>query len=515
MNHFASLWEQVQSELHGMWQRRWVGIAAAWAIAVIGAAGIGLLKDRYEASARVYVDTQTVLKPLMAGLAFQPDIDQQVKMLARTLISHPNVEQILKSPEVGLDQPSAVKLDQAVEKLKSQIKFEPSGQNLYSISYRDADGARARRLVEKLVTLFVESNAREKQRDSKEASRFIDEQIASYESKLSEAENRLKDFKLRNFGVTGVANQDYFARISALSDDVTKLRLELTAAEQSRDALRKELAREDPQLPPESMPAGAQPLLTETETRLEAQRKQLDDLLRRYTEQHPDVVAVRRTIAQLEAQRRADLDARKARGSGNAATNPVYQQLRLSLATAEANVASLRTQLGVQSGRLADARGMASRVPQVEAELVQLNRDYDIIRKNYDQLVARREAASLGVKIDQSSGLTDFRVVEPPQTAPTPVFPSRRILAALVLLLAIAGGLAAAYAMSRFARTVINAKALAELSRRPVLGTISVVSNDERVAAVRRERTAFAGAAGFFLVANLAWLAWVVVSSRI
>ena len=105
--------------------------------------------------------------------------------------------------------------------------------------------------------LFVTSGTLSKQRDSQDASKFIDEQIKANETKLTEAENRLKDFKLRNFGVSGTGNQDYFARISALSDEVSRLRIALSAAEDSREAIKRELAREEPLLPVAATAANA------------------------------------------------------------------------------------------------------------------------------------------------------------------------------------------------------------------------------------------------------------------
>ena len=80
-----------------MWRRRWIGIAVAWLVAIVGAAGLAWLRDRYEASARVYVDTKTVLRPLMRDLAVEPDLDQTVGLLARTLITRPNVELLMTS----------------------------------------------------------------------------------------------------------------------------------------------------------------------------------------------------------------------------------------------------------------------------------------------------------------------------------------------------------------------------------------------------------------------------------
>ncbi|HWP20757.1 MAG TPA: XrtA system polysaccharide chain length determinant [Burkholderiaceae bacterium] len=506
----------IRAVLRGTWRRRWVGLAAASLVALLGIAGVALIEDRYEATSRVYVDTQSVLKPLMAGLAFQPDIDQQVRMLARTLISRPNVERLMDAPDIALAPADPRKREKAVMRLMEKIKVTPSGGgNLYTVSYRDTDPERARRLVESLVNLFMESSIGTKTRDSLEASRFIDEQIAEYEQKLVEAENRLKDFKLRNFGVSGVSNQDYFTRISELSDQVGRLRIELSAAEQSRDALRRELSSEDPQLPLESLPVNGAIPVSEIDARLDAQRRQLDDLLRRYTEEHPDVVATRRTIAQIEEQKRRESLA-KGDGKGRgAATNPVFQRIRMSLADAEANVASLRTQLHAQQSRLDQTRALATRIPQVEAELAQLNRDYDVIRKNYEQLVARREAASLGVKIDQSSQLTDFRLVEPARVSPTPVFPNRKVLAVLSVLAAIGAGIATAFGLAQLSPSFDSERALRELSGRPVLGTVSLVLNNSMRVARRRALVGFSGAVGLFLVANAGWLAWVAIQGRL
>lgn len=501
-----------------MWRHRWIGAGVAWVIAILGMVIVLLVPDRYEATARVFVDTQTVLKPLMAGLAFQPDIDQQVKMLARTMITRPNVELLMKSPNVGFPPAAPAEHDREVERLKSRIRFESSGGgNLYTISFRDTDQQRARRFVDGLLELFVASGSSAKQRDSAEAGRFIDEQISSYEAKLADSENRLKEFKLKHFGVTGTSNQDYYARTAALTDEVNKLRLELSAAETSRDALRRELSSEDPQLPSESMPAAlTPPAPSEIEVRLQTQRRALDDLLRRYTDNHPDVVTTRRMIGQLEAQQRAEQAAQAAgKSRGTAATNPVYQKLRVSLAESEATVASLKSQISVQQGRLEQVRSQASRIPQVEAELAQLNRDYDVIRKNYEQLVARREAASLGLKLDQSASMAEFRVVEPPQVGATPVLPGRRLLAPLVVLLALGSGLGAAFGMSHLKSVVDDEQSLRDLIRRPVLGLISVVNGAAAQAKYRRERQVFVLVSVLFGIANSVWLVWATKSSSV
>ncbi|WP_310463083.1 XrtA system polysaccharide chain length determinant [Sphaerotilus sp.] len=499
-----------------VWQHRWMAVAVAWIVALAGALVVWVVPERHEARARVYVDTQTVLRPMMVGLAFQPDIDQQVRMLGRTLISRPNVERLVNNPAIGLDKLEPGQLDGQIETLMKSIKVElTGGNNLYAISYRDQDPIRARKLVEVLVGMFMESGLDTKRKDSAEASRFIDEQIKLYESKLTEAENRLKDFKLKNMSVAATTNQDFFARIQVLADDVNRLRVALGAAEQSRDATRRELGNEEPNLPVAA--ASAVSLTPDLDSRVETQKRQLDEMLRRYTEEHPDVLTTRRIISQLEDQRRRELDALKSSNSAvrraAAATNPVFQRLRLNLADAEANVASLRSQLGTQQARLEEIRAQSNKVPQAEAELVQLNRDYEIMRRNYDQLVQRREAASLGVKIDQTSSMADFRLIEPPRVLPTPVFPSRIQLAIGVMLLAVASGIAAAYAQTLLSPVFSSERELREFTKRPVLGSLLKVEDPRDRDLERQDRLKLAGVMGLFVLANVGWVAWISLRS--
>jgi polysaccharide chain length determinant protein (PEP-CTERM system associated) len=524
---------QAKELMREVWRSRWLAVGVAWGASVLLGLGVLTVKDRYEASARIYIDTQSVLKPLMVGLAFQPDIEQQLRMLGRTLISRPNVEVLRASSEIGWDNKDSEdpkKREAEVESLMKAIKMTPggSGTNTYAISYRDTDPQRAERLVGQLVKMFVNSGADNKRRDSQDARKFIEEEIREHEAKLVASENQLRDFKLKNFGVTGVSSQGYFARMSALSEEVDKLRLEYSAAEQSRDALKRELSSEAQQLPAQALGGSATapaPLVSEYEARLDTARKQLDELLRRYTDEHPDVVSTRRTIAQLELQKRQDLDTQRralaAEGPKGptamaaAATNPVYQKLRISLAEAEASVASLRVRLGTQQARLNETRALASRTPQIEAEFSQLNRDYDIIRKNYEQLVSRRESASMGVKIDESSPLAEFRIIDPPRAAPAPVFPNRLSLAALAAVLAIAAGIGAAILRGRLRPVVGTAKALRELSGRPVLGSVSLLMNPQALRAQRASAMSLAAAAGGLMLVQLAWVAWVAMQGKV
>ena len=513
--------QQLVVILRSMWLRRWAGLAVAWVAAVVGLFVVSRIPDRYEAEARVYVDTQTVLKPLLSGLAVQPDVNQQVTMMARTLITRPNVEKLIRSSDMDLGVKNPKEMDGLVEDVTRRLKLSGGGrENIYDISFRDTNPALAKRVVQNVVSMFVESGLGDKKRDADTARRFLDEQIKTYEKQLLEAEDRLKNFRLRNLGVAGAgSNTDYVSRFGGLNDEIGKVRMDLRAAEQSRDAIKRELAGEDPVMLPEpGSTTGGSPV-PEIDSRIETQRRQLDELLRRYTDQHPDVVATRRLITQLEDQKRQELEARKKSaaatpGRYSASTNPVFQQLKISLAEQEANVAALRARLSELQGRMDAMRASAGQVPQVEAELAQMNRDYEVLRKNYEALVARRESAKMAEGADATAGMADFRVIDPPRVSPTPVFPNRLVFIAMALGAALGAGVVASFILSQLFPRIQDAKSLRTLTNRPVLGSVSLLLDAPMVRKERVLNVAFVSGLGALVLMFGAWLGWIAMVSQ-
>ncbi|HEX4884146.1 MAG TPA: XrtA system polysaccharide chain length determinant, partial [Casimicrobiaceae bacterium] len=236
--------EQLRRVLQEMWHRRWIGLAMAWVVALIAITVTFRIPEQFEASARVYVDTDSILQPLLSGLAVHPNVEQQVAALSRTLINRPNVEKVVRSVDLDIRARNDVERGEIVDRVMKSIKMSNAGNNLYFISYYDPNPEQGRRVVQALLTIFMESSLGDKRQDTRAAVRFLDEQIKHYEGTLSAAENRLKEFKLRYMGVTEKDN--YFARVAAIGEQIAQAQLELSSAMQSRDAYKKELAGEQP-----------------------------------------------------------------------------------------------------------------------------------------------------------------------------------------------------------------------------------------------------------------------------
>lgn len=489
------LLRQVVDHLRAMWLYRWWGLGAAWIVGIVAGVVIFFIPDRYESSARIYVDTQSMLKPLMSGLAFQPNIDQQVVMLSRTLISRPTVERLIQMADLDITAKTKQQREALIEKLMTTLRIQSAGRdNLYTLSYRDESPERAKRVVQSLMSIFVESGLGDKRKDTDAARRFIEEQIKAYEAKLEEVENKRKEFKLRHMEILGGAGKDFVGQISGVSELLKQARLDLREASNSRDALKRQLVGEDPVLLPAN--GASNVTIPEIDGRIEVQKKALDGLLQRYTDSHPDVVGVQRVISQLQAEKAKAIEESRKRDGGEALQingNPVFQQMKVSLAESEARVASLEARVSEYEGRLQQLKDSARMVPELDAEFAQLNRDYDTYRRNYDLLVSRRESASMSAELESTSGVAEFRLIDPPSLPSRPAAPNRIRLMLMAAIGAVAAGFGISFVASQVRPTVLDGRVLREVSGLPVLGMVSMIPSPERLQKERRWSLAFYG----------------------
>jgi polysaccharide chain length determinant protein (PEP-CTERM system associated) len=244
----------------------------------------------------------------------------------------------------------------------------------------------------------------------------------------------------------------------------------------------------------------------EIDARIEAQKKSLDALLQRFTEQHPDVLAARRLIRELEEQKKREVAelrrAAMATASPTAAptSSLAYQELSRMLAAADVQVATMRARVSEYQARVAQARSRLKDAPRIEAESAQLNRDYAIHKKAYEDLVARRESATMSGNLENVSGLADFRLIDPPRVSPKPVAPNRFMLLAAALVAALAAGLAAAFAATQIWPVFHRSAELRDRFKLPLLGVVSLVMTDEDQRRERWDLVRFAAASGSLVI---------------
>jgi polysaccharide chain length determinant protein (PEP-CTERM system associated) len=501
--------DQVLDEVRGAWRFRWYALAAAWAVCVMGWLAVFTMKDMYEATARVFVDTRTALRPLLQGLAVESDVDSQLNLVRQAMLGRPELERVARETDLDLQATTPEQRATLIDALRSRITIQGGAPNressggLFVISYQDPMRDKSVEVVDKLLNSFVEDTLGGKREGSESAQRFLRAQISDYERRLSEAEQRLATFKKRNVGVMPGEQGDYFARLQSEMDAVKKAQAMLGVATRRRDELQRQLRGETPFVASTGMNSGSTGASKgaggDTASRIQEAQTRLDELLLKFTDRHPDVVATRETLAQLRQRQQTEIEALRrgdpsAVAAAGAATNPVYQSIQLQLNQTEVEIAALRGELSDRQQKVAQLRQLVDTVPEVEAEFARLNRDYDVTRAQYTALVDRLEKARLSEQAE-ATGVVKFEIIDPPSAAYEPAAPNRPRLLAMVLFAGLAVGGGVAYLLHQMRPVFNNPRVLSEVTGQQVLGAVSMTWLDRDKAQNRFRQFAFGGAA--------------------
>ena len=524
------LLNQFLDEVHGAWRFRWLAVATAMAVAVIGWLIIFSLPDRYEAEASVFVDTRTPLKPALQGLTVEQDVDSQLNFVRQSLLAGPQLQRVAdKAGVLGYSRGDPRLQEQLLTDMSRRIDISAHSANgrdedlrtagsIYRIVYQDRNRARALRVVTILLDTFVTETLGGKREGSENAQQFLETQIQDYERRLRTAEDRLAQFKARHLGLMPTEQGGYFAQLQHEQTEVTELRTKLAQAQTRRATLMRQLHGDVAVAAAAPVSGGSSvgmPGGLDTLSRIDQAQARLDELLLRFTDRHPDVIAARQTLEDLKRRRASELQGLRqgdatAAATSRASSNPVYQSVQLALNQSDVDIADLNTELAEHEAKVTELRRLVDTAPQVEAELAQLNRDYDVNKAQYTAMLANLQKARLGERAD-IAGSIRFEVVQPPIAGLRPVWPLRIKLLAEILFAAIAAGAGLAYGLHYLRPVVTSGSTLKQIIGVPMLGVVSVAFPQRAHRARRRDTLWFSVAASCLVIA---FVAEIIASQR-
>jgi polysaccharide chain length determinant protein (PEP-CTERM system associated) len=481
---------QIKNYIRSAWRFRWPAVVLAWVVALIGWALVFVMPDKYESEAKVYVDTESVLRPLLEGLAVQNDMKQRLHLMTRTLLSHENLQKLIMQTDLDHLATNNQEREQLIDRLRNTIVVDVNRRpipgtrgetaNFYTIRYTYKDRFMVQKVVKVLLDIFVESALGDTRIESDAAQKFLKQQIREYEARLVEAENKLTEFKRKNVDTLPREGGGIFPRLESAKTELEDIQLQLKEAQIRRDELKRQysrtLAEEESRRASMGVSANAD---SPTAQRLLAMQTRLDELLLRYTEEHPNVQELKQTIADLKKQAE---NAPPASMSSSASANTVstaLEQLKLAYREAEVELRTIRLRHDEFQTRVEELKQKLDILPKVEAELTRLNRDYSINRENYQELVQRLESAKMSEQADEAGDNLKFRIVEPPNIPIFPIGPQRILLTfgALFAALAVGGGLA--FLLSLLKPVYFDMRTLRNELEFPVLGQVTRVMTDD------------------------------------
>lgn len=478
------LFEQIRSVARGTWLKKRYIVLVSWLVCASGWMAVTTLPDQYQASARVYVNTQSLLKPLLRGLTISANSQQQVQLMVKTLLSRPNLEKILRLVDMDILANNQKEFEQLVDKLAKNITLTATGrENLYTISYSGTDQDQAVNIVKAVLKVFVENTVGQTRSDTVTARNFIDEQINEYEQRLAKSEQQLTQFKQLNGPLLVSSSTGYNNTLKQYQDGLDNSRLLLREKKTQLTMAKAQLVGETPSLGILST-AFKRGVSTQFDPRIANLEQSLDRLVLRYTEQHPAVIEINQQINKLAQLRDQEVKqvARisQANGTGDLLSlnhNPVFREMRLNIINLNNDIAAINVRVENFEQKVTNLKGQIHLIPEVEAKLTALNRGYHITKQKYEEMLRRRESALLAERADLSVDEIQFKVIDPPRAQPQPTGPNRIMLNSLVLLLGLGSGLAVAFLLSQLNAVVLTPFQLAQISGYPVLGSVSLNGN--------------------------------------
>jgi polysaccharide chain length determinant protein (PEP-CTERM system associated) len=464
--------------VRSVWRFRWLALLSATVTCIGLWVFVMLMPNKYDVSTKVYFDTQSILRPLLRGLAIDSSQQQTIELMTRTLLVRPNLEAVARKTDMDLNAQTPKQFEELIDGLVQRIGIRNTRRNnIFVIRYSDSDPKLAYRVVEALLNILVERSLGESRKDSNSTRQFIEEQIKDYESRLVAAETRLKEFKRQNLGLMPTDGGGYYARLEAVRRQVSEAALALEEAERRLASTSEQLKGVPAYFKQAAALGGVDPVVR----RIQQAETELDQLLRKFTNKHPDVVAQRAHLdglnGELQSNRTAAREAPTVGSDGaiDAVPNPLFQELKVAQGEAQSEVAAMKARVAEFQRREEELRRLVDTVPKVEAELSRLNRDYGLDQRNYDELVKRREALKISNDASRTTDDVRFNIIEPPREPLAPSSPNRVLFSAAAFIAALGLGLGLAFVCGLLRPTFYTRQDFSDITRAPVLGVISRV----------------------------------------
>jgi len=479
--------EQILDYLKGIWIKRRYLMIATWLICPLGWLVVSQLQDTYESEARVFADTQSILSPLLKGMTVQTNPDLQIRQMVTTLLSRPNLERISRMTDLDVQANTPQEFDNLISRLKNNISVKKSGgssQNIFNIKFSDKNPIMARDVVQSVLTVFIENTRGDNRKDSDSAQKFIDGQINEYENRLLKAEARLTNFKQKYSEVLPNQYGGYYDKLNNSKEQLKTIELILLETRTQLAASKAKLSQPtSPTTSQQSNIVDSNSVKTTYDDRIAELEGQLDSLQLRYTEQHPDVKEVQRRLDHLSKKRNDEIEEylSSSNDSNNEyaqiSQNPVIQNIQIQVNQLEGQVASMEVRANNYRNTVKELENKIHTLPEIEAELVALDRGYDITKKQYETLLDRREKAQIGQSADETTSNINFKVIDPPRVPLEPAGPKRLLYYVLITFLGVGVGLGVSFLFSQINPVVTSSSQVSRATGIPIFGIVSATEN--------------------------------------
>ena len=491
------IYEQILAIFWITIHHRWLVAFAAALICLIGWTVVYLLPDQYQVKTVIYFDSETALSPVLENIAIEDKSrEERALIIQRTLTNRSSLQAIAIKSGKLTETASEQKVNKTLYNMFKNLKVtstalnqfdEYAARSLFTITYLDQDPEDALKVVQALQDDFIDRFIGTGRNQSGQVEGFLDEKIEEYKKQLEVAEEKLKLFKQENPNLTQVKGENFFTRLNDLKSKLEEARLQLVEEENRNFTLRNQLGGVISDSRSSEGAAIKAQELSLIEQRIREAEIELDELRLQFTDRHPDVLAAERILRQLQVQKAEEDKNPQAitRRSASLVKSELYQKLQLMVSESNSKLSALRARITEYQSKLTVMEQQVTVMPEIEAELVRLTRDYTVTKETYDSLVQRRASSEISTEAEMTNLNMLYEVLEPPEFPAGPVAPDRILLGTAILFAGLIGGIALAWLLEQFRPKIYREQQIKDLFDLPVYGNVPMHWSTTEIASRR------------------------------
>ena len=445
-------------------------------------------------------------------------MEDRLATLEDQILSRSRLERIILDLDLYARVRRLQPLEKLVERMRKEITIKVEGKESFRLSYISQDPQTVQKATQRLASLFIEENLRDREKQAEDTNDFLDSQLQDARRRLLDHEKKLEEYRRQYSGQLPSQGASNLQAIQNLQMQLQALGEATDRASERQSLLERQLA--DLQLPapptPSTAPSAEGTPADSAPLELDAARARLQVLLTRVKPNHPDVEIMQRTIRSLEAKQQQEL--KEASAAGRKPTDKVVspaeairqkrsRELQAELDVLEQERRDKQQQEKRLRERVSEYQSKLDAMPSRESELVELTRDYRTLQTTYEGLLVKREDAKLAANLERRNIGEQFKVLDPARVPEQPYSPNRIVI--------VAGGAVGGLVIGLLIIGVIEYRdssftcedEVVRLCQLPVLALVPIMISAEERGRSRKRRLAAIAATVVGLVASAAAVA--------
>ena len=480
-------------------KRRWWVLVPTVVVALAACAASTVIPNNYESEATILVEHQQVPERYVTPNSTS-DLREALMIMTDAILSRTQLLQIIN--EYGLYPNDRKRLDpeELVDLMRANVTIEPMEKapetkemNAFKISFTGADPHLVQEVTSKLTTLFTQENLRLREEQSTGTTNFLEEQVQKAAADLKQQEDHVRDFKMRNLGELPEQQAGNLAILTGLQSKLQNTMDGLARAKQQQVYYQslisqyQNLAAAGAEAPGVVAASPNEAIKAEL-TRL---RNQKADLLSRYTPEYPDVVKIEEQIKETEALLAASTPAPEPKKPGTAqesskSPRPAEKNATLAQLNSQLEANRLEIQNASEEAKrtevqIAEYQGRLNQTPVREQQLEDLLRNYDLSKKNYDDLLSKKNQSELATSLERRQQGQQFRVIDPASFPMKPSSPAHLKVSLGGLAAGLALGVALVFLLETKDHSLIDEKDLSRLFSFPLMVGLPLLATNAEI----------------------------------